>query len=493
MEHGKNLIACRNCDTLFRKRILTGRGEFAYCPRCGSTLYDSASRRINIMSALTLAALITFLIAQACPILELVADGITSQTTLAGAIAVLWQENMQFVAVLVFGTTILFPLTELVALLYVLIPIRAGYIPPGFNMVLRTIQRVRPWEMIEVFMLAVLVAMVKMLSLARMIPETALFAFGALTIMLAVLVKFDLQALWDIADGLSAGEPAAEPPEAPQPVPAMAAATKSAPANPQPTPQYVTALQTGLVACDACGQVAPHKRSIKHQHCSRCDAVLHRRHPDSLRRTWALLIAAALLYIPANLLPVMHTASLMDTQDNTIMSGVIYFWTSGEWPLAVIVFVASIMVPMLKISVLVLLLITAQRRSSWRPHERTTLYRIIERIGRWSMLDVFVVTLTVALVRFQSFAEVTAGPGVIAFGSVVILTLLASMQFDPRLTWDGVENSPKLVHASNRDRPETPLAGVSAVKRERAGHDRFPIRHHRTRVLRPPPVPPDRV
>ena len=128
-------------------------------------------------------------------------------------------------------------------------------------------------------------------------------------------------------------------------------------------------------------------------------------------RTWALLIAAALLYIPANLLPVMHTSSLLGSEDDTIMSGVVYFWTSGDWPLAVIVFIASIMVPMLKLSVLVLLTVTAQRRSRWRPEQRTTLYRMVERIGRWSMLDVFVVTLTVALVRFKSLAVITAGPG----------------------------------------------------------------------------------
>jgi len=452
MEYARNLIACRNCDMLIRKRRLIGRGEIAFCPRCSSTLYSNMSRRINLASAVALAALITFLIAQAYPILELVADGTTSQTTLIGAIVVLWRENMQFVAALVFCSTVLFPLTELLALLYVLIPVSTGYIPPGFNKVLRLIQLVRPWEMIEVFMLAVLVTMVKMQSLARVIPETALFAFVALTLMLAALVKLDLFALWDFADGLPAGKPAKYPAgdsgEATQPVPAMAAASRSPKAS--PTLTYVTALQMGLIACNACGRVEPRDLSIKRQRCPRCDSVLHRRHPDSLRRAWALLVAAALLYIPANLLPVMHTASLLDTQDNTIISGVVYFWTSGDWPLAVVVFVASIIVPMLKICALVLLLVTAQRHSRWYPRERTTLYRFLERIGRWSMLDVFVVTLTVALVRFQAFAEVTAGLGVIAFGAVVILTLLASMQFDPRLTWDGVGDSPEVVSDSTK-------------------------------------------
>ena len=205
---------------------------------------------------------------------------------------------------------------------------------------------------------------------------------------------------------------------------------------------YLTAARAGFVACHACGNVevrdAPRRAR---QHCSRCGATLHQRLPNSISRTWALLIAAALLYIPANLLPVLHTSSLFGDQDDTIMSGVVYFWVSGDWPLAIIVFVASILVPMLKLTVLALLAITSQRRSPWRPLERTRLYRLVERIGRWSMLDVFVITLTVALVRFESLAVITAGPGALAFGCVVILTMLASMQFDPRLIWDNVEGA----------------------------------------------------
>ncbi|WP_296652258.1 paraquat-inducible protein A [Paraburkholderia sp.] len=203
--------------------------------------------------------------------------------------------------------------------------------------------------------------------------------------------------------------------------------------------KYLTASVAGLVSCRSCGRVQPRPRSVAPSPCARCGATLHERHPDSLTRTWALLIAAALLYIPANLLPVMHTASLVGEEDDTIMSGVVYFWTSGSWPLAIVVFIASILVPMLKLSVLVLLSLTAGRRSKWRPVERAKLFRLVEFIGRWSMLDVFVVTLTVALVRFQSLAVITARPGAIAFGSVVVLTMMASMQFDPRLIWDPVD------------------------------------------------------
>lgn len=152
------------------------------------------------------------------------------------------------------------------------------------------------------------------------------------------------------------------------------------------------------------------------------------------------MLAAALLYIPANLLPVMHSTSLGRSEDDTILSGVAYFWTSGDWGLAAIVFIASVMVPMLKLAILVLQTIAAHRRSAWRPLERTRLYRIVEFVGRWSMLDVFVVALTVALVHFGSFAVIAAGPGALAFGAVVVLTMLASMQFDPRLIWDHADH-----------------------------------------------------
>ncbi len=196
-----NLIACHECDALYQKPRLLGR-QSARCTRCGATLYNSASSQLDRICAITIAALVTFVIAQSFPIIELDANGIISQSSLFGALVVLWNEGMEIVAVMVFFATILCPLTELVALLYVLLPIRRGYIPPGFNLVLRTIQFVRPWGMLEVFMLGVLITIVKMVSLARVIPETALFAFGALTLMITVVLTFDARTLWDVADAL---------------------------------------------------------------------------------------------------------------------------------------------------------------------------------------------------------------------------------------------------------------------------------------------------
>lgn len=214
--------------------------------------------------------------------------------------------------------------------------------------------------------------------------------------------------------------------------------------------KYQTALRSGLISCHICGRLSPlttppaGSTPAARQpapRCPRCDTPLHARRPDSVARTWALLIAATILYIPANLLPILHTSSILGSQDDTIMSGIVFFWTSGEWPLACIVFIASILVPMLKLVTLSLLAWTTQRGSRWRPQQRTRLFRIIEKIGRWSMLDVFVITLTVALVHFQSIATITAGPGALAFACVVVLTMLASMSFDPRLIWDTIEHT----------------------------------------------------
>jgi paraquat-inducible protein A len=173
---------------------------------------------------------------------------------------------------------------------------------------------------------------------------------------------------------------------------------------------------------------------------------VHFRKPHSLTRTWALLIAAVILYVPANVLPVMHTSSLFGAQTDTIMSGVVYLWVSGSWPLAVVVFTASVLVPLAKIIALAFLAATVQFRSRWQPYQRTRLYRVVELVGRWSMLDIYVIAILVALVQLKAIATIQAGPAAIAFAAVVVLTMVAAMSFDPREIWDPLEN--KHVRAS---------------------------------------------
>lgn len=198
----------------------------------------------------------------------------------------------------------------------------------------------------------------------------------------------------------------------------------------------LTAAQEGLVSCETCRLLSRPVHPEHPGHCPRCGAVLEFRRVHSIQYTWALVIAAAICYIPANLLPVLNTTTFAGTEPDTIMGGVAFLYTSGSWPLALIVLVASVMVPLGKLVALAYLLITVQRGVQGGSRERTRLYRMVEFIGRWSMLDVFVDTFTVALVQLQPLMSVTPGPGVLFFAAVVVLTMLAAETFDPRLIWD---------------------------------------------------------
>lgn len=199
----------------------------------------------------------------------------------------------------------------------------------------------------------------------------------------------------------------------------------------------MTALDHGIVRCDACAML--NERLSCECCCARCGANLHERKPNSIARAWAFLAAAAVFYIPANLLPVLHTGTVFNQQTDTILSGVVHLWTTGSYVLAAIVFVASIVVPGAKILSMAVLLTAAQRRSTWRLEDRARLYRMTSYIGRWSMVDIYVGGVLVALVQFNFLATIRPGPGAVWFGAVVVLTMLSSMSFDPRLTWDALE------------------------------------------------------
>ena len=199
-----------------------------------------------------------------------------------------------------------------------------------------------------------------------------------------------------------------------------------------------TAALHGLAACHCCGLLS-HVGSRHGGLCPRCGSAVHLRKPDSIARTWAFILAAAIMYIPANLLPIMVTETLFGKQADTIMSGVAYLWHSGSWPLAVIVFVASVAVPLLKLAILTMLVLSIQLDFWKESLPRTRLYRLVEFVGKWSMLDIFVVAVMVALVQLKVLATITVGPATLPFAAVVVLTMIASDSFDPRLIWDTQE------------------------------------------------------
>jgi paraquat-inducible protein A len=420
------LIVCEQCD-LLQLGAPPAAGDALRCRRCHAELRRGRSNGPEYALAFTCASAVLLVISNLFPIVGLSLNGHLVNTTLAGSVRMLYEFGTWPLALLVALTTIVTPVLQTVAMLWLLAPLHFGRVPWRAAEGFRLFQLTRPWGMTEVLILGLLVALVKLAHIAKVVPGTALWSFIALMLLLvAAAATFDPREVWARITERGGARAFRLPPL-------------------RIRRNAVTAAAYGLVLCEECGLLLEQPGGHGKHVCPRCKAPLHQRKPASLSRTWAYLAAAMVLYIPANLLPVMDTSSLFGSQKDTIMSGVVYLWVSGSWPLALLVFIASIAVPILKILGLAYLVLSTQMRSQWLPGQRARIYRAIELVGRWSMLDIYVITMLVALVQFQALATIKAGPASIAFGAVVVLTLLAAMSFDPRLMWDALET--ERVHA----------------------------------------------
>lgn len=405
------LIACGACDCLHRIAAVPAGGK-ASCRRCGNLLYRNMPRSLDHSAALYLAALILLLIANAFPFVSLqYGDRIEQSLLVSGGFA-LQQAGMGEIGLLVLLTSVVFPFLTMIAMLYLLLPLRIGIHPPHMTLVWRVVRILSPWSLIGVFMLGLLVSIVKLQDLAMIIPGVAFYAFIALLVIAAAAAaSFDPAALWPRLGPVSDRR--------------IDTAT-----NP-------SAAALGYAACPVCELLVSHPAAAESCKCPRCGSnVSGTRHPDSISRTWALLTSATLLLIPANLYPVMTVTRFGQGEPSTIMSGVIHLIEDGAWPLGLLVFFASFVVPITKILVLAFLLVTVQRGSAWRLRDRTQLYHFTEVIGAWSMVDIFLVGIMVALVRMDGLATIAPGIGASFFGAAVVLTMMAAHAFDPRLVWD---------------------------------------------------------
>jgi paraquat-inducible protein A len=407
------VIACHECGLVQRMRKLPAGGA-ASCAQCGATLYRRKPDSIDRTLMLTVAALILLIVAHAFPFMTFKLEGREDTSTILTGVVRLYEMGMWPLAALVLLTASLVPLAWLLSMAYVLLPLRLDRLPWGAARAFRITERLRPWAMMEVYLLGVIVAYVKLSDLARLELGVAVYAFvGLILIMVAAEAVLDPHQIWERL-------------------------------GPQAAARELRRLRRrSLVGCHSCDQLClmrplpPRGAAL----CPRCGAALHHRKPNSIARTWALLIAAAILYLPANLLPVMTVVYFGRGEPDTILSGVETLIEAGMWPVALLVFFASITVPVLKLVGLVFLLVTVQRGSTWRMRDRTLLYRIIEGIGRWSMVDIFMISILVALVNLGAIATIMPGAGAICFAAVVILTMFASMSFEPRLIWDAREKS----------------------------------------------------
>ena len=398
------LRACPGCGLLQQVPALTP-GTSAYCARCPTILRRLSAYRLDHVAALTVAALVLLVVMCSSALMSVETAGIRHVADLFSGPQELVRQSMAPLALVVLFVTVLAPLARLLGTLYVLVGAHQHRPPRHLRRVFALAERLRPWSMIEVFVLGVFVAYVKLGDLVTIGLRTGVYALLALTIVLVWLDSaLDREAVWERLDH----------DDRPDALPCGGAA--------------------GAVGCDTCGLVSA--SGAAHPHCPRCDSALHPRRPDSIQRTWALVIAAALLYIPANYFPVLSVVQLGAGQPSTILGGVEELVSARQYPLAALVFFASIAVPMLKLVGLSAMLIATQTgRGGWL-RDRTRLYHIVRFIGRWSMIDIFMESLLGALVTFGAVITIQPGVGALAFCAVVILTMFAAETFDPRLMWD---------------------------------------------------------
>ncbi|WP_051622012.1 paraquat-inducible protein A [Acidocella facilis] len=392
---------CPHCG-LFSRLPHIQPGMVAECPRCDQTLWRMRRATLNFPLACSLAAGLFYLFALIAPMLEVDAYGRFSLARIETGPLRLVEAGWGLVGALVFAVTLVLPGLKLAIMLTTLLGLKFHLPKRWLRGIFRYYAPITPWAMIDVYLLGFLVAYTRLAGMFSVRLDTALYALiGLMLAMAAADAGLDQEIVWRALD--------------------------------QPDKTAPSAQAGGLISCDACGQVSNGETGDL---CRRCDAPLFARKPASLSRAWAYTIAAACLYIPANLYPFMDLTSLAHTQSYTIMGGIVELADVGLWPLAALVLFASIAIPLLKLLGMGYMLLATQFCSGHMLQGRTKAYRIIDFIGRWSMIDVFMVSILIALVHFGQFANVRANVGAICFAAVVVLTMFAVNAFDPRLMWD---------------------------------------------------------
>lgn len=428
------LRECPDCG-LWARLEQPGPGFESRCPRCDGVLRGARRGSFDAPLAAALAGLLFYAVTVTTPFLNAMLYGPWQSSTLATGPLVLRSEGWWELAGLVVLTTVILPLANLLGVVFVLCGIRFKELKVPREVlanIFRWLQTLRPWAMIEVYLLGFVVAYTRMTAIAWVTIEAGTFALAGLVLAtLLVDVTLDADSIWDALDPAeddSAGPLAETPP----------------------------------LACHVC-----HKPNLAKpgQHCARCGARLAARKPASLARTWALILSAAILYVPANLFSVMNvnsaypqaavTLMYVHTGSYTILGGVRDLAAAGYWPTALLVLTASIIVPAFKVLSLVVMLYLTQRRSDALLRTRTKLWAVINFVGRWSMIDVCMISIVVALMRFGQLAQATTDIGMVCFAAVVVLTMVATEAFDTRLMWDAAEPQPDLAPWQTTTKPQT--------------------------------------
>ncbi|MEA2120121.1 paraquat-inducible protein A [Halovibrio sp. HP20-50] len=405
----RRLRACHECDWVSALPPLSS-GEKASCPRCSHVLVKRHRYPAQRSMALAIASLVAMMLAVSFPFISFTVSGVSNRIELTQTASTLIGFHQPLVAIAVIMTIVVLPAVYLIGVVWLQFGLLRNNPLPYSRDIARSLSHLTPWMMADVFIIGALVSLIKIAGLADIDVGISFWAFCAFALLLLMTTQsIDADWMWFSLEG----EPLA----------------------PEGTQTGRPAAGQGLTGCPTCGlinRLSPQGAG----RCIRCHEKLHQRLPHSLQRTWALLGASAIMYIPANVYPIMTTTSLGNSSPSTIIGGVVQLIQMGSWPIAAVIFIASVIVPVGKLVALTWLCLVVKRSSELNAQSRTRLYRLTEFIGRWSMVDVFVVAILVALIRAGSLMSITPGPASLAFGTVVVLTMLAAMTFDPRLIWD---------------------------------------------------------
>jgi len=406
-------------------------GSHLVCPRCSFRLRSPKKDTVNRTLALSLTGLILYLPAHFTILLTFEALGMADHGSIFTSIMELYKQKYGFVAFIVLLTAQIFPLLKLGLLFCISLGISRRMFVPLLPRLLRWFRHLQEWGMSEVYLIGILVTIIKMTGTTRISYETGFICFvGLVVVMTCISLAFDKGEFWVRIEQLLLERQKADNRPGERMLFSSADVGR-------------TAISAGLAQCHVCHKVIPYREPQRGHSlvCPRCGGRVHSRIPQSVSTTWALVIAAILLSLPANLLPIMQVDFLGVPDLSTIMDGIIYFFQDGSYGIGMIILTASILVPVFKILGLMVLLYSIHMQRPSRLKQKSIMFRFIEFIGRWSMLDIFVIALLSALVNFGFFTTIKAAPAAFFFTCVVLSTMFAAISFDPRLLWDVIEPS----------------------------------------------------
>ncbi|MBW1636100.1 MAG: PqiA/YebS family transporter subunit [Deltaproteobacteria bacterium] len=407
--------ACEGCDLLL-PIVESPPGHSTVCPRCSTTISRRSTHSIVKTLALSATGLLLYLPSTWLPLMSIESFGFSESANIIDSMINFYTSGYYFVSLMVLISALILPLVLLSLIFTVSLHLRLKRYPLYLTRLFRIYIKLEEWAMVEVYLLGIMITIIKMMGHSEIHYHMGMLCFILLVITsLAITTVVDKDFFWRTMERGEAGEKGRRPDF-----------------EIMEGDDSVTAAEKRIQLCHICHKLSPFSDAV----CPRCGDTLHRRKPMSVSRTWALVVSSALFFIPANLMPIMQVDFLGMPDRSTILDGIIYFLHTGSYGIGLIIFIASILVPVFKIVGLTILLLSTHPRSVRFLKQKTAMFRFISFIGRWSMLDIFVIALLTVLVDFGFFSSIHTAPAATYFCFVVAFTMLAAISFDPRIMWD---------------------------------------------------------